>query len=147
LGLVLGLGLGLVLRLVLALGLVLGLRRRVRRSRIRVAAARAAASTAAGAPGSAPAGSAGMTSAGASAAAARLTLTGCALAPLGGRRCGHHGQIRGFDGGTRYLMADVALDVGQRDGVFLATEADGVALGAGACGTAYAMHVVLRIVR
>jgi len=39
-------------------------------------------------------------------------------------------------------MSDVALDVGQRDGVFLATEADGIALGAGARGAADAMHVV-----
>jgi hypothetical protein len=51
-----------------------------------------------------------MTSPGA-AAAARLTLTGRSLAPLGGRRCGHHRQINGFDGGARNLVSDVALDV------------------------------------
>ena len=70
-----------------------------------------------------------------------------ALAPLGGRRRGDGGQIRRLDGGARNLMADVALDVGQRDGVFLAAEADGVALGAGARGAADAMHVVFGIVR
>jgi hypothetical protein len=45
------------------------------------------------------------------------------------------------------MVADVALDVRQRDGVFLATEADGVAVGAGARGAADAMHVVFGIVR
>ncbi len=43
-------------------------------------------------------------------------------------------------------MADVALDVGQRNGVFLAAETDGVAFGAGAGGAADAMHVVFRII-
>ena len=44
-------------------------------------------------------------------------------------------------------MTDVTLDVGERNGVFLAAEADGVAVGAGARGTADAMHVVFGIVR
>ncbi len=44
-------------------------------------------------------------------------------------------------------MSNVTLDIRQRDGVFLAAETDRVALGAGARGAAYAVHVVFRIVR
>jgi len=44
-------------------------------------------------------------------------------------------------------VADVLLDVRQRDGVFLAAEAYRVALGAGARSAADAMHIVLGIVR
>ena len=47
----------------------------------------------------------------------------------------------------RNLVADVGLDIGQRDRVLLATEADGVAVGAGARGAADAVHVVGRILR
>src|ERR1700722_7299463 len=70
---------------------------------------------------------------GAPAAAAGLTVPGCPFAPLGGGRCGHCRQVHSLDGGARNLMANVALYIGQRDGIFLATEADGVAFGAGAC--------------
>jgi hypothetical protein len=75
-----------------------------------------------------------------------LAVPGRSLAPFGGRRCGHHGQILGQDGGARNLMSDVALDIRQGDGVFLAAEANGVALGAGARGAADAMHIVFRII-
>ena len=44
-------------------------------------------------------------------------------------------------------MADVALDIRQRDGVFLAAETDGVALRSGARSAADAMHVIFGIVR
>ncbi len=44
-------------------------------------------------------------------------------------------------------MADIALDVGQRNGVFLAAETDGVALGAGACSASDAMHIIFRVIR
>jgi hypothetical protein len=69
------------------------------------------------------------------------------LAPHGRRRCGHGGKIHGFDGGARNLMTDVALDIGQGDGVLLATEADGITFGAGTRGTADAVYVILRVVR
>ena len=45
------------------------------------------------------------------------------------------------------LVSHITLDVGQRDRVLLAGEADGVALGPGAGRAADAMHVIGRILR
>src|SRR5688572_14606961 len=45
------------------------------------------------------------------------------------------------------LVGDVGLDLWQGHGVFLAAEADGVALRAGACRAADAMHVIRGILR
>jgi len=70
-----------------------------------------------------------------------------ALAPHGGRRCGDGRQIHRFNGSARDLMADVAFDIGQRNGVFLATETDGIAFRTRARRAPDAMHVVFRIVR
>src|SRR5277367_986678 len=64
------------------------------------------------------------------AAATGLSLSGRTFAPHGGRRGGDGRQIHRFDGSARNLMADVALDIRQGNGVFLATETDGIALGA-----------------
>src|ERR1700736_6963228 len=89
----------------------------------------------------------GSATSGAAAATPRLTGTRRALAPYGRRRCRHSREVHGFNGGARDLMADVALDIGQRDGVLLAAEADGIAFGAGARGPADSMHIVFRIVR
>ncbi len=44
-------------------------------------------------------------------------------------------------------MPDVAFDIGERNGVLLAAKTDGIAFGAGARRTAYAMHIVLGVVR
>src|SRR5580698_1912818 len=105
------------------------------------AAARSAAAAAAR-----PATAAGPASTG-SAAAAGLIEPGCAFAPHGGRGCGDRGQIDGFDGGAWNLVSDVALDVRQRDGIFLAAETDGIAVGAGTRGAPDPMHIILGIVR
>jgi hypothetical protein len=76
-----------------------------------------------------------------------LAWTGRTLAPFGGRRCGDNGEIDGVDGSAWYLVTDVVFDVGKRDRVFLAAEADGIALSAGARGAADAMHIIFGIVR
>jgi len=98
------------------------------------------------APAAGPIRTAGAPAAG-TAAAAGLPLSGRTLAPHRGRRCGDRRQIHRFDGGARNLMADVTLDIGQRNGVFLATETDGIAFGARARCASNAMHVVFRVVR
>jgi hypothetical protein len=90
---------------------------------------------------------AGSAAAGPPAAAASLAVPRRALAPLGRWGCGNRGQIQDIYGCARNLMADVALDVGQRDGILFAAKADGVAGGAGARRTSDAVHVVLGIVR
>src|SRR6185295_17972077 len=63
------------------------------------------------------------------------------------RRLEFLGQQFWFDRGHLDLVRDVVLDLGQRHGVFLAAEADRVALRAGARGAADAMHVVGGILR
>ena len=86
-------------------------------------------------------------SAASGAAAASLTGARGALAPRCRRRRGDGGEIGGIDRGARDLMADVALDVGQRYRVFVAAEGNGVALGAGACRASDAVNVILGVVR
>src|SRR5882762_10188486 len=95
--------------------------------------------------GRAAARSAATTATAATAAAAAAGLAGPrgAFAPHGRGWGGDFRQVAGLDGRARNLMADVALDVRQRDGVFLATEADGIALGTGARRAADAMHIIL----
>ena len=44
-------------------------------------------------------------------------------------------------------MPDIAFDIRQGNGVFLTAKTDGIALGAGACGAADAMHVILGLMR
>jgi hypothetical protein len=53
----------------------------------------------------------------------------------------------GRDGRVGNFVAEVGLDLRERNGKFLAGEADGIALSAGARRAADAMHVVRRILR
>jgi hypothetical protein len=80
-------------------------------------------------------------------AAPSLAVPRCPLAPLGWWWRGYCGQIQHINDGARNLMADIALDVGQRDGVLFAAKTDGVAGGAGARRASNAVHVVLGVVR
>src|SRR6202000_1740648 len=68
----------------------------------------------------------------ATAAASGFFVPRSAFAPRCGGWRSHFRQIHSFDRCARNLMTNVAFDVGQSDGVFLAAEADGIALCAGA---------------
>ena len=71
----------------------------------------------------------------------------CAFAPFSRRRRNDGGKVLRLDARPRDLVTNVALNVGQPDRIFLAAEADRIAIGARPGSAADPVHVVFAVIR